>query len=165
MVSGKCVKNTVSPGVSNSATWSEWSRASPCTSGCITRSKGFSTKHRTCIKQNPVTVDSTCPGSSTEVTLCNTASCPQYRLNQDFASDMCKKFLTVRKIFAELKYFLLPTQADSRLSGKITKLGYQPSHLNDRVDIACTVHCKKPKGGWSVTTSQFSALSQHKTVC
>ena len=109
MVSGKCVKNTVSPGVSNSATWSEWSRASPCTSGCITRSKGFSTKHRTCIKQNPVTVDSTCPGSSTEVTLCNTASCPQYRLNQDFASDMCKKFLTVRKIFAELKYFLLPT--------------------------------------------------------
>ena len=95
------MKNIVSPGVSNSATWSEWSRPSTCTSGCITRSKGFSTKTRTCIKQNPVTVDSTCPGSSTEVTLCNTANCPQYRLNKDFASDMCKKFLEVKMIFHE----------------------------------------------------------------
>ena len=94
------MKNTVSPGLSNSATWSEWSRPSPCTSGCITRSKGFSTKQRTCIKQNPVTVDSTCPGSSTEVSLCSTASCPQYRLNTDFASDMCKKFLKVTKYFS-----------------------------------------------------------------
>ena len=58
------------------------------------------------------------------------------------------EILKSKNILSELKYFLLPAQADSRLSGKITKHGYQPSHLNDRVDIACTVHCKKPKGGW-----------------
>ena len=37
---GECTKNTVSPGVSNSATWSEWSTPAKCESGCITRSKG-----------------------------------------------------------------------------------------------------------------------------
>ena len=44
--------------------------------------------------------------------------------------------------------FILHAKLRESLSGKITKHGYQPNHLNDRVDIACTVHCKKPRGGW-----------------
>ena len=94
--SGHCVKNTISPGTTNTATWSDWSPLSACRSGCITRSKGYSTKHRTCIKQNPVSYRSTCPGSSSEVSLCTTASCPSYMTKMAYASSMCKKFLEVR---------------------------------------------------------------------
>ena len=51
-----------------------------------------------------------------------------------YANKRCKAFL----------------EADPRLGTKITKHGYQPDHISDRIDAACTVHCKKPKGGWKV---------------
>ena len=43
---------------------------------------------------------------------------------------------------------LTALQADPRLSQKMTKHGFQPEHDMDRLDLACTVHCKKPSGGW-----------------
>ena len=94
-IAGSCVRNTVSPGQSNTATWSDWSSPSACRSGCITRSKGYSTKHRTCIKTSPVSFRSNCRGSSTDVNLCTTASCPSYKTKMAFASSMCKKFIKV----------------------------------------------------------------------
>ena len=126
------MKNTVSPGVTNTASWSEWSSASKCSSGCITRSKGFSTKTRHCNKKSPVTINSNCPGSSTEVSLCEDAHCAFYVTPKDFATQKCRDFLKVAP----------------HLDTKIRKLGYQPPHITDRVDTACTVHCKKPGGGW-----------------
>ena len=128
------MKNTISPGVSNSASWSEWSAPSTCTSGCITRSRGHSTRSRSCIKQNPVTYGSDCLGPSERVSLCDTEKCPSYSTSQGYASNMCKAFL----------------REDPSLETKITAHGTQPRHLTNRVETACMVHCKKPEGGWSV---------------
>ena len=55
-----------------------------------------------------------------------------YTTAQNYAKQKCKEFI----------------DADPRLAIKITELGYQPSHIQDRVDTACTVHCKSPRGGW-----------------
>jgi len=137
---GECVKNTISPGVSNAASWSEWSSSGVCESGCIPRSKGFIKKTRTCNKKSPVTINSICPGSTTEVTLCDSPSCSGYTTSKDYAKSMCQKFI----------------KADSRLSSKIQAHGYQPTHVTDRVDIACTVHCKKPSGGWYAPILELS---------
>ena len=127
------MRNTISGGVSTAAAWSDWSAASPCTSGCIVRARGHSVKRRTCVKQNPVTVDSMCPGHSTEVTLCDTASCGQSFTRQSYAEKMCREF----------------RQKVPALKSKIKALGYQPAHLASRVDVACTVHCQlKADGGW-----------------
>ena len=60
---GECVKNTISPGVTNTANWSEWSGTGTCESGCIPRSQGFIKKTRICNKKSPVTINSICPGS------------------------------------------------------------------------------------------------------
>ena len=79
-------------------------------------------------------------GSTTEVTLCDSPSCSGYTTSKDYAKSMCQKFI----------------KADSRLSSKIQAHGYQPTHVTDRVDIACTVHCKKPSGGWYAPILELS---------
>ena len=53
---------------------------------------------------------------------------------------MCQKFIN----------------ADSQLASKIKAHGYQPSHVPDRGDIACTIHCKKPTGGWYAPTLELN---------
>ena len=130
-LAGECAKNPT-PGVGNSATWSEWSSPSECTSGCISRSRGRSTRSRSCIKQNPVTYGSDCLGPSERVALCDTEQCPSYVTSQGYASDMCKAFL----------------REDPSLETKITAHGMQPKHFTSRVELACQVHCKRPEGGW-----------------
>ena len=105
-----------------------------CTSGCITRSRGRSTRSRRCIKQNPVTYGSDCLGPSERVALCDTEQCPSYSTSQGYASNMCKAFL----------------REDPSLETKITAHGTQPKHFASRVELACQIHCKKPEGGWSV---------------
>jgi len=137
---GECVKNTISPGVTNTANWSEWSGTGTCESGCIPRSQGFIKKTRICNKKSPVTINSICPGSTTEVTLCDEPTCSGYTTAKDYAKTMCQKFIN----------------ADSRLASKIKAHGYQPSHVPDRGDIACTIHCKKPTGGWYAPTLELN---------
>ena len=62
----ECVKNNISPGVTNTAIWSDWASGT-CQSGCITRSKGFSIRTRTCKKNSPVSFKSICPGNDNTI--------------------------------------------------------------------------------------------------
>ena len=127
--SGRCVPNTISPGVTSAAHWSEWS-TSACQSGCIVRSKGYKVKTRTCNKQTPVTIDSTCPGQSKDALVGCSASCPTTKTSQDYTEEMCTKFIA----------------AEPSLKTKINPYGEQTRHSTDRPELACQVHCQKREG-------------------
>ena len=122
--SGKCVQNTISPGVTSAAHWSEWS-TSECKSGCIVRSKGFKEKTRTCIKQTPVTIGSTCPGQSRDSVVGCSPGCEQgeTKTAQSYAKTMCTKFLEI----------------EPALKRKINAYGEQTKHSMDRPELACQV--------------------------
>ena len=137
--SGKCVQNTISPGVTSAAHWSEWS-TSECKSGCIVRSKGFKEKTRTCIKQTPVTIGSTCPGQSRDSVVGCSPGCKQVcrdvsylsypgckqgetKTAQSYAKTMCTKFLDI----------------EPALKRKINAYGEQTKHSMDRPELACQV--------------------------
>ena len=122
--SGKCVKNTISPGVTSAAHWSEWS-TSECKSGCIVRSKGFKEKTRTCIKQTPVTIGSTCPGQSRDSVVGCSPGCKQgeTKTAQSYAKTMCTKFLDI----------------EPALKRKINAYGEQTKHSMGRPELACQV--------------------------
>ena len=152
-------------GVTSSASWSDWGPMSSCQSGCITGSRGVillsSTKYfiscsgyrkrtRTCEKKHPGT--SICPGSYTDISLCDTASCSGYKLGQfilninqhfimkiliaasDYASDQCQAFI----------------KADKRLESKISPLGKQNQHDTERLNIFVKniIHIKFIMKGW-----------------
>ena len=122
--SGNCVKNTISPGVTSAAHWSEWS-TSECKSGCIVRSKGYKEKTRTCIKQTPVTIGSTCPGQSRDSVVGCSPGCRQgeTKTAQSYAKTMCTKFLAI----------------EPALKKKINAYGEQTKHSMDRPELACQV--------------------------
>jgi hypothetical protein len=124
---GQCVRNTISPGITSAAHWSEWS-TSGCKSGCIVRSKGYTEKTRTCIKQTPVTIASTCPGQSRDAVVgaCS-PTCGATKTVQDYAKDMCQKFI----------------QAEPSLGERINAYGEQTAHSMERPELACQVHCQK----------------------
>lgn len=96
---------------------------------------GYRKRTRTCEKKHPGT--SICPGSYTDISLCDTASCSGYKLGQfilninqhfimkiliaasDYASDQCQAFI----------------KADKRLESKISPLGKQNQHDTERLNL------------------------------
>jgi len=140
---GQCVNNNVSPGVVTPATWSAWSYSS-CQSGCIIRSKGYITKSRTCQKNTPVSVESNCVGNSLEVQLCDNPKCQGYTVPAQYAHAQCRKY----------------RKASKRLKLDIKGQGMQPKHVKDRVDLACTVHCRKVKNNeWYAPMLELNDLA------
>ena len=150
--SGKCVQNTISPGVTSAAHWSEWS-TSECKSGCIVRSKGFKEKTRTCIKQTPVTIGSTCPGQSRDSVVGCSPGCKQgeTKTAQSYAKTMCTKFLEI----------------EPALKRKINAYGEQTKHSMDRPELACQVKnlfriFEKPFPGASSLSLLFRYIARRR---
>lgn len=67
---GYCVKMTkakplkITPGG-----WGPW-KAEECASGCISKSKGYQSRHRKCDSPAPINTDEGCDGSSYDKVLC-----------------------------------------------------------------------------------------------
>ena len=110
--------------MTSAAHWSEWT-TSNCKSGCIVRSKGYVEKTRTCIKQTPVTIGSTCPGQSRDSVVGCSPGCAQgeTKTAQSYAKTMCTKFLAI----------------EPALKSKINAYGEQTKHSMDRPELACQV--------------------------
>jgi len=137
---GNCVTSNISPGPSAPAYWSPW-KFSKCNSGCIVRSKGYVTKTRTCI--TPQSSSSTCSGHSKEVNLCHNPECGGYVVASNFADKQCRTF----------------RKKSNRLKLLIRSIGKQPKYKRDRVDTACTIHCRMTKNGaWYAPVLELNDL-------
>lgn len=53
--------------------WGPW-KPGKCSSGCITKSKGFQDRRRECDNPKPVNTDEGCEGTSYDTVLCNDAN-------------------------------------------------------------------------------------------
>lgn len=109
--------------------WSEWKLGS-CSSGCITKSRSFQQRHRTCDNPKPVNTEEGCEGSSFDVVLCKVDKiCKKQISVVDFAGQSCANF---SKLLPEL---------DPKGSG------LQAPHENSRLWMGCAIFCRRKDTG------------------
>lgn len=72
--------------------WGPWIET-PCTSGCIEKSKGFQLKKRQCNNPTPVNTDKGCDGPSMEFGICKDNQICKDRVSViDYAAQKCQEF-------------------------------------------------------------------------
>lgn len=68
---GDCVSKSISVTVpSIPGNWGPWKKG-PCSSGCLEKSKGQTTRRRYCDNPAPVSTDAGCEGSGFEIVICD----------------------------------------------------------------------------------------------
>ncbi|EFA07053.2 A disintegrin and metalloproteinase with thrombospondin motifs adt-1 [Tribolium castaneum] len=128
---GDCVKKTPpKPMKVVSGGWGPW-KESPCTSGCIEKSRGFQVKTRQCDSPAPLNTDQGCQGSSVQFGVCRDDKiCKSKRLSVvDYASQKCQEF---SKLLPEL---------DPKGGG------LQAPHEDARVWMGCAIFCRRADSG------------------
>ncbi|RZB39497.1 Sod Cu, Reprolysin, Pep M12B propep and/or HMA domain containing protein [Asbolus verrucosus] len=110
--------------------WGPW-KESPCSSGCIEKSRGFQTKKRQCDSPAAINTDQGCQGSSVEFGICKDDKiCKSKRLSAvDYASQKCQEFA---KLLPEL---------DPKGGG------LQAPHEEARVWMGCAIFCRRADSG------------------
>ncbi|KAL3288422.1 hypothetical protein HHI36_002868, partial [Cryptolaemus montrouzieri] len=128
---GECLRKSLPvPTMVVPGGWGPWKQGT-CKSGCIEKSRGYTTKRRICNNPPPINTDLGCEGSSVEFAICKDENiCNKKRVTVvQYASKKCEEFSRV-----------LP-ELDPKGGG------LQAPHEEGRVWMGCAIFCKRADSG------------------
>ncbi|CAG9829104.1 unnamed protein product [Diabrotica balteata] len=127
---GTCVKKALPKPVKVvPGGWGPW-KEGVCSSGCIEKSKGNTSKRRLCNNPAPLNTDEGCEGSSVQFGLCNDSKVCKGKISAvNYASQKCTEF---SKLLPELES---------------VGTGLQSPHEEGRLWMGCAIFCKRADSG------------------
>ncbi|XP_050498393.1 A disintegrin and metalloproteinase with thrombospondin motifs adt-1-like isoform X2 [Diabrotica virgifera virgifera] len=127
---GTCVKKALPKPVKVvPGGWGPW-KEGVCSSGCIEKSKGNTSKRRLCNNPAPLNTDEGCEGSSVQFGLCNDSKVCKGKISAvKYASQKCTEF---SKLLPELES---------------VGTGLQSPHEEGRLWMGCAIFCKRADSG------------------